>query len=222
MSNYVIVGHSSILFNKPRDIDKYDVVVRLNTGYPRPELKQYMGTRTDLWFNWDGFDELYRSLESKFNANRHITWREYPQEFFRNLRSEQRQDKAPSMGMLAYYYILQRENPTSISLYGFDFFKTVDFQSPEILTYNQENAWHNFKKEEEWFWRTKPDFVKFYDENNKEVKMNSKSAKRISNKAIQEPNEYKGVKTIECKSCKTVMEYRGYKRGCPVCNTING
>ena len=181
-----------------------------------------MGTRTDLWFSWDGFDDAYREVEHKFNAKRHITWRDYPPEFFRDLRKEQQQDKAPSMGMLAYYYILQRENPTSISLYGFDFFKTIDFHSPEDIIYNQENQWHNFKKEEEWFWRTKPSFVKFYDENNKEVKMNNKSAKKISNKAILEPKEYKQVDMIACKACGAVMEYKGYKRGCPVCNTING
>jgi hypothetical protein len=52
--------------------------------------------------------------------------------------------------------------------------------------------------------------------------MNSKSAKKISNKAILEPKEYKQADTIKCKSCGAVMEYKGYKRGCQVCNTING
>lgn len=223
--DFVIIGHSPTLFKKRRNIDKYDVVVRLNLGYPRPEKKSFMGTRTDIWFSWDGNDELYRSLEDKFNAKTHITWRDYPYSLFSELKREQRQDKAPTMGMLAYWYILKKLDPKTISLYGFDFFKTGDFFCPEDIIKNQEDDYHNHYKEEEWFWRTKPDFVKFYDEKNEEVIMNSKTVKKITNKAIQEPKEYKCVckpQTIKCKSCGTEINYKGYPTGCPMCNTVNG
>lgn len=219
--NVVLIGHSPDLIHKKKNIDKYDTIVRFNFGYPREEWKEFMGTRTDIWFSWDGWDEAYEAIKDKMNAKEHVTWRDYPANLFQELTREQRQCKAPSMGLLAYYYVL-KHNPKTVSMYGYDFFRTYDIFTEAPCEHNQINRCHDFIKEEEWFWRTKPDFVKFYDKNNLEVNMNSKNAKRINNKAILEPKEYKAVKTIKCYKCGTEMEYKGYRRGCPECNVING
>lgn len=47
----LVVGNSISLFNEPRGdfIDSFDVVVRMGKGYPWPEFKAYLGSRTDVW-----------------------------------------------------------------------------------------------------------------------------------------------------------------------------
>lgn len=47
----IIVGNAVSLLNKPYGefIDSFDVVVRLGKGYPSPELKEHLGTKTDVW-----------------------------------------------------------------------------------------------------------------------------------------------------------------------------
>lgn len=213
----VIIGHAPMVLKTKRDIDAYDCVVRLNNGHPRADYDDYIGTRTDIWFSWDGWDKHYESISHLFNAKKWIKYKDYPRYYFPTLKSLQRQDKAPSMGMLAYYYIMQH-NPKSVSLYGFDFFKTPDFNCPDVIIENQQNKCHNFKREEQWFWESKPSNVHFYDENNKEVKM---VQKKISNKAIQEPRETKGNE-IKCKVCGHKFVARVTPVGCPKCNSVNG
>ena len=198
--NVVIIGHSPTVLLKSRDIDKYDVVVRLNKGYPRKGMYKYIGKRTDIWFSWDVWD--YNAIKDKFNAKEWISFDKYPRAMFDKLKQEQGQLKAPTMGMLAYYYLLQKK-PKSISLYGFDFFKTPDFNSPPEAQqqHTRHNKYHDSQREELWFWRTKPSFVKFYDENNKEVK---EMKKDINNKAILEPRSTKSIKPsvkVKCSTC---------------------
>ena len=47
----LIVGNAVSLLNKPYGefIDSFDVVVRMGKGYPWPEFKDYLGTKTDVW-----------------------------------------------------------------------------------------------------------------------------------------------------------------------------
>ena len=47
----LIVGNSISLFNKPYGefIDSFDVVVRMGKGYPWPEFKEHLGSKTDVW-----------------------------------------------------------------------------------------------------------------------------------------------------------------------------
>ena len=47
----LVVGNSVSLFNKSYGefIDSFDVVVRMGKGYPWPEFKEHLGTKTDVW-----------------------------------------------------------------------------------------------------------------------------------------------------------------------------
>lgn len=47
----IVVGNSVSMFNNPQGefIDSFDVVVRLGKGYPWPEFKDYLGTKTNIW-----------------------------------------------------------------------------------------------------------------------------------------------------------------------------
>ena len=47
----LIVGNSISLFNKPYGefIDSFDIVVRMGKGYPWPEFKEHLGSKTDVW-----------------------------------------------------------------------------------------------------------------------------------------------------------------------------
>jgi rubrerythrin len=105
---------------------------------------------------------------------------------------------------------LIRENIGDINVYGMDLMRTGYFDGRPKEERRNVGV-HDFDIEEAYIKKLQKEGA---------FNMNSKSAKKISNKAILEPKEYKG--TIKCKSCGTVMEYKGYKRGCPVCNTING
>jgi hypothetical protein len=48
----VMVGNATSIFSKKYGelIDNYDFVVRFGKGVPYPEYREYLGTRTDLWF----------------------------------------------------------------------------------------------------------------------------------------------------------------------------
>ena len=45
--NIAIVGNANSIFNKPRDIDKHEVIIRLNLGSPKGK-EHYIGKRTDV------------------------------------------------------------------------------------------------------------------------------------------------------------------------------
>lgn len=47
----IVVGNSVSMFNKSygQFIDSFDVVVRMGKGYPWPEFKDNLGTKTDVW-----------------------------------------------------------------------------------------------------------------------------------------------------------------------------
>jgi rubrerythrin len=119
---------------------------------------------------------------------------------------------------MALFWLLQK-GYRNIKVYGMDFFKTGYFDNRKI-TNEKESIIHNNKIEEDYVLnKMKGDFIM----------ANRKSAKKISNKAIQEPVEFKQVEVVEkkkelirCKSCQTMMEYGGVPRGCPNCNTVNG
>lgn len=218
----VLIGHSPTIMKRKRNIERFDTIVRFNYGVPKTEQYDYIGKRTDIWFHWDGYD--YEKENKLINPKVRIRPQDYPGALFTKLREEQGQQKAPCMGMLGLAYLLEFK-PKSVSMYGFDFFRTADFTDTELTQsiHVRDNPCHDFVKEERWFWNTKPSFVKFYNENNKEEKTmpeyEKKQAKTIKNKAIQEPKE---SKVIKCKGCDRELIARGCRFGCPQCNTVNG
>lgn len=47
----LIVGNALSLFSKPQGefIDSFDVIVRMGKGYPHVPVREYLGSRTDVW-----------------------------------------------------------------------------------------------------------------------------------------------------------------------------
>lgn len=64
----LIVGNAVSLFNKPYGefIDSFDVVVRMGKGFPHPEFKENLGSKTDVW------------VLSNLRANHYIDFKDTP------------------------------------------------------------------------------------------------------------------------------------------------
>jgi len=194
----------------PDKIFKEDIIVRVNKTV---KLKD---KRCDIWFFGDGYD--YRPYIEKMNAKRtvgysHCTssgwYEQYPSEYFKHLKQELN-GYQPCIGTMALYWLLKQGY--SVNVYGMDFMRSGYFDGREGIKERICEP-HNFDIEEDFVVnKLKGDFKM----------VNSKTVKKISNKAILEPKEYKMVDIIKCKSCETEIEYKGVPRGCPVCNTING
>jgi hypothetical protein len=196
----------------PDKIFKEDIIVRVNRTLPQKDK------RCDIWFFGDDFD--YRPYLTEMNAKRTIGynqgssgsgwWEQYPLWLF-NLLKEELQGYQPCIGTMALAWLI-RENIGDINVYGMDLMRTGYFDGRPKEERRNVGV-HDFDIEEAYIKRLQKEGA---------FNMNSKSAKKISNKAILKPKEYKQLDMIACKACGAVMEYKGYKRGCPVCNTING
>ena len=64
-----VFGNAESVLNKKRNIDSYDVIIRMNYGYPRHEVYEQIGTRTDVWFfGGGGKDGIWgKDVEDIFN-----------------------------------------------------------------------------------------------------------------------------------------------------------
>jgi len=107
-----IVGNAKSIFNEKRDIDKHEVVIRLNRGFP----KDGIGTRTDILGTSFGLtqDEIkqYSPKAILWCTPRHENMTDYlkqvayifPKSSWVNLES--RINARPSTGLMTIYYVL--------------------------------------------------------------------------------------------------------------------
>jgi len=144
-----IVGNAKSVFNKKRDIDNHDVVIRLNRGFPKVGI----GNRTDIL----GLSSVLTQKEIKRYNPKAILWCTpkhelmtdylkkvayiFPKSSWVNLES--RINARPSTGLMMIYYVLS--SCKSITLYGFDFWNSNTWYSNE----NRPGP-HNPKSEEQF------------------------------------------------------------------------
>lgn len=125
-----IVGNSSKILEKAQgeEIDKHDIVIRFNKGFPKPEV----GYKTDLLFLACTLTpEELKSYNAKYTVRRSKLCQNLCS--FSLLASDRMRLKQlnsqPSTGYLAVDFALGC-NCKSIDLYGFDFFKNPTYYNP--------------------------------------------------------------------------------------------
>lgn len=128
-----LVGNAASLFNEPRPIDNHELVVRINKGHEVTKTSSMAGIRTDILMISNCCEEeilntshktvwmtpKYRENLSHSQVNNiyfyPVAWWN---DLFNILQSR------PSTGCMAVDLILRFINNGSLTLYGFDFWKT--------------------------------------------------------------------------------------------------
>jgi len=149
-----LLGNANSILNGKKDIDSFDIVCRMNRGYPGGKEK-FIGSRTDVLFLSTGLSgEKVRGL---FNP-RFVVWMTachrlaYPWVFKSAVQNPAEDWKAlhnklsinPTTGIMALNFILKHIDFKSLDIYGFDFFKTKTWYNAKI----DNGQKHSGEKEE--------------------------------------------------------------------------
>ena len=133
--NLCLLGNSRSILKNKKDIDKFDIVCRINRGYSQGK-EEYIGSRTDILFI---STQLKENLRSKFNA-KYVVWMtksqglatkwikensfQNPIEDWEELKVQYSKDKLPSTGCIALNFLIKYIQFKNLTIYGFDFFKS--------------------------------------------------------------------------------------------------
>jgi len=154
--NICLLGNAKGILETKKDIEKYDIICRMNRGYPRGK-EPYIGKRTDILFLSTRLDEtkMLQGFNPKFivwmvdsdkRANPYIKKNaiQNPVSDRDELIIKLSQDKKkPSTGIMAIYFLLKYIDFKSLNIYGFDGYRSGTWYH-NLKTQN----WHNFKNEE--------------------------------------------------------------------------
>lgn len=151
--NICLLGNARSILKNKKDIDKYDIICRMNRGTPQ-EKEKYIGKRTDILFISTKF---HNNLRHKFNA-KYVIWMtksqglatewikknafQNPPEDWEELKSQFLPEKLPSTGILTIQFLLKYITFKSLTIYGFDFFETGTHYH-----HLKEFPWHDEKIE---------------------------------------------------------------------------
>ena len=129
-----LLGNARSILNAPKDIDKYEIIIRMNRGIPNDKEK-YIGTRTDVLCT-STRNDTYELR--KFNA-KYVIWMtkcqkllgsgiynyiQNPPSDWQTLKDKYPTDKLPSTGCIVINFLLRHIQFKTLTIYGFDFFKT--------------------------------------------------------------------------------------------------
>jgi hypothetical protein len=133
--NICLLGNARSILNTPKNIDKYDIVIRMNRGLPR-DKERYIGKKTDvLCLSTNLSDSMVLQFHTRYIlwiTNKYkeaVTgWQQgalqNPPEDWREIRDQYPKDKLPSTGCIVINFLLKHIEFKSLTIYGFDFFKT--------------------------------------------------------------------------------------------------
>ena len=149
--NIVLFGNAQSVFNKEREVDsRFDIICRMNKGLPKGK-EQYIGKRTDI---------LFLSLPLSENEIKEFKVKYViicsPQIFITNYIHSRydlnnwakmcsKLEARPSTGIMSFDYILQIRGFKTLTLIGFDFWKTPNWYTDTIHI-----AKHSPEKEKEY------------------------------------------------------------------------
>ncbi len=149
-----LVGNAQSILDKPRDIDKKDVVIRMNKGFPTLDNIDKIGNRTDVlalsmtlpedFLNISDIKYmLYCTPKNREYASEHykIPLVFYPKDDWNNLKEELH--ARPSTGCMVMDFITQYVDYLELHLYGFDF-----MDSPTWYTGNKHTGPHDYEEEQ--------------------------------------------------------------------------
>jgi len=147
-----LIGNASSILKKPKNIDKHEIVCRINKGLPTGK-ETYIGSRTNVLFlatriSSHKITRIYKpkfilwltpwqKLASKTVISKGIiapkkNWHE----LFKLLKR-----KKPSSGLMSLYFLLKYINFKKLTIYGFDFFESGTWY------WEGEQKWHNGEAE---------------------------------------------------------------------------
>jgi len=147
--NICLLGNARSILNNMKDIDSFDIVCRMNRGVSQGK-EEYIGTKTDVLFISTRFRD---DLQIGFNA-KHVVWMTECQKLatdwikenaYQNPIVDWRRLKAltgdnlPSTGFLTINFLLKYIEFKTLTIYGFDFFKTGTWYHNIMV---QPKGWH--------------------------------------------------------------------------------
>lgn len=151
-----IVGNALSLFNCSygQQIDSHDIVIRLNKAamwYDRFDVPQSHGKRTDIWMFWSAHEyrpmitdlikrnsnvvKVHCSTVMRHHGNVSMVDLLYPIKQHHQLCRAAKIDN-PTTGLMAIDFCLSA-NPSTVSLYGFDWKATPTWTDPDRV-YDQQ------------------------------------------------------------------------------------
>lgn len=143
-----VIGNAESLFAKDYgdEIDKHDVVVRLNKAamlYEKFDAEKSHGTRTDIWMFWRTSEykrhfsainttikKMHMGHQDRNRLDMTITYYIYPDELYTPLKKIAGKHSNPTTGFMAIDYIMYYQ-PKHLSIYGFDWKETPTFTDPD-------------------------------------------------------------------------------------------
>jgi hypothetical protein len=174
-----LVGNAESLFSKEYgpEIDKHDIVVRLNKAamlYERFDAEKSHGTKTNIWMFWrtaeyqkffDKIDpqikKMHMGHQDRNKINITLIDHIYPNELYNPMKNAAGKHNNPTTGFMAIDYILHCK-PSLLSMYGFDWKETPTWTDP--LRKKDKLCPHDFEAERKYCVEqvlTKPN-VRFY------------------------------------------------------------
>ena len=165
----IVVGNGQSLMDMENGeiIDNFDVVVRINHGYPRDGLYLYTGRKTDIWvcaFNgvhmqprvYNLFNpkfllrlnndtHLHPSLKNKFIIWDLLNWEK--------VKIDLGTDKLPSTGIVTIFFFLKFLKLNTITITGFDFFEFNNFYEGKKKSNTVAKRWHIPELEKEYVYK---------------------------------------------------------------------
>jgi len=142
-----LLGNARSILNTPKDIDKYEIVCRMNRGLPIGK-ERYIGNRTDVLFT---STKLTSQLVLQYKT-RYLVWMtkcqkllpewmksctiQNPPEDWQELKDQYPENKLPSTGCIVINFLLKHIEFKSLIIYGFDFMRS--------------GTWYNNLKDPRW------------------------------------------------------------------------
>jgi len=132
-----LLGNARSILNTPKDIDKYEIVCRMNRGIPNTKEK-YIGNRTDILCTSTN-NNLFEMLSFK---PKYIIWMTKDQNLIKNnsyikenairnppedwqeLKDKYPENFLPSTGCIVINFLLKHIEFKSLTIFGFDFMKS--------------------------------------------------------------------------------------------------
>lgn len=138
-----LLGNANSVLDKRKDIDSFDVVCRMNRGNPKGK-KAYLGSRTDILFH--STHMCGENINKSYHDPRFVVWMtvchrlasawalsnayQSPTEDWHYLFNKLGIN--PTTGMMSLYFILKHTHFKSLTIYGFDFFRTKTWYNTQI------------------------------------------------------------------------------------------
>ena len=152
-----LLGNARSILNTSKDIDKFDIVCRMNRAFPKGKEK-FIGKRTDVLFLSTTIPEsrmikemipkfIVWMVESDKRANNYVKNKaiQNPIEDWYGLKNSLTLN--PSTGIMSIYFLLKHIDFKSLTIYGFE----KDYKSGTWYHNLKTQKWHNFEEEYNYF-----------------------------------------------------------------------